>query len=203
MTIQAHSLDQRLYLDVNHFARSTSWLHSVAAPFALWIGVVILGAIIIAGWWVARRATDPLTAVSKAIWVGVACFISLGANQIVAHLVKRVRPYYAMHGVEVLVAKAHDYTFPSDHAVVAGTVMAGMWLVAKRLAILATIVGLLLAFARVYVGAHYPSDVLGGLVLGAVICLALAKPMIAIIKVFVRALSKTALRPLVQAKAST
>ncbi len=200
MTYHPHSLDQRLYLDVNHFARSTAWLHSVAAPFALWIGVTILGVILIIGCWISRKAQDPVLAVSKALWVGVACFISLGANQIVAHLVKRVRPYYTMPHVEVLVAKAHDYTFPSDHAVVAGTVIAGMWLVSKRLAWIATVVGLVLGFARVYVGAHYPSDVVAGLLLGAAICLVLAKPMTRLIKFFVSAIVKTPLRPLVIAK---
>jgi undecaprenyl-diphosphatase len=105
-----------------------------------------------------------------------------------------------MPHVEVLVAKAHDYTFPSDHAVVAGTVIAGMWLVSKRLAWIATVVGLVLGFARVYVGAHYPSDVVAGLLLGAAICLVLAKPMTRLIKFFVSAIVKTPLRPLVIAK---
>jgi len=46
--------------------------------------------------------------------------------------------------VEVLVARSTDFSFPSDHAVMAGAVAAGVWLVDRRLGLLTTIAALLM-----------------------------------------------------------
>lgn len=60
---------------------------------------------------------------------------------------------------------------PSDHAAIAGAIAAGLWLVHRGFAAAATALGLLLAFARVYAGVHYPGDVVVALVLAALITL--------------------------------
>src|ERR1700716_3447217 len=50
-----------------------------------------------------------------------------------------------------------------------GPVAAGLFLVERRLGLVAAAAGLLMGLARVYVGLHYPSDALAGLVVGAVV----------------------------------
>ena len=52
-----------------------------------------------------------------------------------------------------------------------GAVAAGLLLVRRRLGLLAALAAAVMAFARVYIGAHYPWDVLGGLAFGAVVVL--------------------------------
>jgi membrane-associated phospholipid phosphatase len=52
-----------------------------------------------------------------------------------------------------------------------GAVAAGVLLVNRSLGLLATLAAALMAFARVYIGAHYPWDVFGGLALGATVVL--------------------------------
>jgi membrane-associated phospholipid phosphatase len=99
----------------------------------------------------------------------------------------------------LLVDKTTDFSFPSDHAVMAGAVAMGLFLVSRRLGLVALVAALLMAFTRVYVGAHYPADVVAGLALGAVVValgwLVVAGPLTS----GVRALRATRLGPVLHA----
>ena len=106
------------------------------------------------------------------------------------------RPYAVLDHPLSLIAATTDPAFPSDHAVMAGAAAAGLWLVSRRLGLVATAAAVLMAAARVYVGAHWPGDVLVGLVLGAAVALAgyrLLRPLLA---GSVTRLGRTRLRPL-------
>lgn len=195
-------MDTTLYLDVNHFARQTPWAHGFMAPFALYGGVVVLALLLLAGWWRARSRSDSAGAVVRAVWAGVGTAAAVGIAQPINHLVARPRPYVTLHHVEVLVPRAHDFTFPSDHATVAGAAIVGLWLLRDRLmTVLALVDGLFLAFARVYVGAHYPGDVVGGLLLGAGTILALWPLAALLLRPVVAAVSGSPLRFLASADA--
>jgi len=68
-----------------------------------------------------------------------------------------------MTNVHVLVDKTTDFSFPSDHATVAGTDAVGLLFANRRWGIVAGALAVLVAFTRVYIGAHSPDDVLAGL----------------------------------------
>jgi membrane-associated phospholipid phosphatase len=191
------TLDARWYLDINRFARATAWAHGFMHFYALYGGVVLLGLLLVANWWVCYRS-GRIGLVSRAVWAAAGTVAAVGVNQPVAHLAARPRPYQTLRSVEVLVPRAHDFSFPSDHAVAAGAVIAGIWLCRHRLlGVLAIVVGLFLAFARVYVGAHYPGDVAAGLALGAAVVLLFAPAALAILRAALGWLASTPLRPLV------
>jgi undecaprenyl-diphosphatase len=67
---------------------------------------------------------------------------------------------------------AGDYSFPSNHAVLAGAVAAALVLVDRRLGLISAIAALVTAASRVWIGQHYPHDVAAGLALGAVVAVA-------------------------------
>ncbi|HEY8651476.1 MAG TPA: phosphatase PAP2 family protein, partial [Dermatophilaceae bacterium] len=92
-------------------------------------------------------------------------------NQPVGHLFAEARPYATHPQILRLADVTTDFSFPSDHAVMGGAVATGLLLVNRRLGLLAALAAALMAFARVYIGAHYPWDVLGGLVLGGAVVL--------------------------------
>lgn len=160
--------DARWLFQVNRFARHTPWLHGFMAAWALYGGLTALVILAGIGYILARR--DSPRAVAGAVWVGMAAVIALGANQIVSNFVGRPRPFVPHPGLLVLVGKTHDYSFPSDHASIAGAIVVALFVAGRhRLAILAVAIAITLAFARVYVGVHYPSDVVAGLVLGGLV----------------------------------
>jgi len=157
-------LDEFLLLEVNEFARSTGWLHTPLADFAKY-GVVLFGVLLLVG--VFRARADQARALAASGWACVAVLLALAVNQPVGRLFGEGRPYATHPQLLVLASRNGDFSFPSDHAVMAGAVAAGLLLAGRRLGLVAAGAALLMAFARVYIAAHYPWDVLAGLLLGA------------------------------------
>ena len=190
-------MDASWYRDVYSFQTSTGWLHGVMRWDAKW-GVVVFAVLLLVGWFVARRSQDALRRVSFAVWAALAVVAAVAIAQPINHLVKRVRPEYALH-LPSLVAHANDYGFPSDHATAVGACAAGLWFVNRWLGGIATLLALILAFSRVYIGVHYPGDVAGGLALGAVVMLVGALVVVPILRRIAYAVARSRLRPLVAA----
>ncbi|MBA3232346.1 MAG: phosphatase PAP2 family protein, partial [Propionibacteriales bacterium] len=163
---QLRHIDDRLFFAVNSLARHTTWLHASVVTYAN-SGIALFGLLLVAGLLYAR-SRDSRT-LGAAGWAGMATLVALAVNQPVSHLFHEPRPYVTHTHLLVLVARSPDYSFPSDHTVMAGAVAMGLFLTSRRLGLLAAGAGLLMAFARVYVAAHYPWDVLAGLLLGAAV----------------------------------
>lgn len=159
-------LDDRVLHDVNTFARHTGWLHAPALNYATY-GVVLFAGLLIAGLLLAR--TRRARTLAAAGWACLAAVVAVAVNQPVGHLFHEARPYATHRHLLVLASRTSDFSFPSDHAVMAGAAAAGLFLVSRRLGVIAAAAAVLMALARVYISAHYPWDVLGGLVFGAAV----------------------------------
>jgi undecaprenyl-diphosphatase len=155
------------FLELNSFARATPWLHAAFRDYAE-CGVVLFAAVLVWAWW-RSRSSGNLSSVAAALWAPAGALLAVGLNQPLGNWVREPRPYTTLQHVEVLVARSSDFSFPSDHAVMAGAVAAGVWLASRRLGLLTAVAAVLMAFTRVYVGAHYPGDVAVGLLFGAAV----------------------------------
>ncbi|MGW7685196.1 phosphatase PAP2 family protein [Kribbella sp. NPDC054772] len=158
-----------LFGQVNAFARATPWLHAPAQAFAAY-GVVLFAALLLAGWWIARRS-GRMVGVAAALCAGGATLLAVAVNQPIVHAVHEARPYASLQNILVLANRSTDPSFPSDHATMAGAAAAGLWIVDRRLGIVAATAAVLMAGTRVYIAAHYPGDVLAGLLLGAIVAI--------------------------------
>jgi undecaprenyl-diphosphatase len=98
-----------------------------------------------------------------------------------------------------LLPHAADGSFPSDHAMIAGAFAGGLLMVHRRWGILAAVLAVFLAFARVYAGVHYPTDVAAGLLIGAAVAVVLVLCLTAPLARLLDALAATRLRPLITA----
>lgn len=91
-------------------------------------------------------------------------------NICLKNLVARTRPYEVIEGLTYLVQKPMDYSFPSGHAGCSFAVACVMFRrLPKRYGVPALVLAILIALSRLYVGVHYPSDVLFGTVSGILI----------------------------------
>ena len=110
--------------------------------------------------------------------IGVVALIALLVsviinNLILKNMVARVRPYDAIEGLMLIARKPNDYSFPSGHSANVFVVTGVITWCAKRdkkwIGILLLVLSGFIAFSRMYLGAHYPTDVIFGVMSGLII----------------------------------
>ena len=90
-------------------------------------------------------------------------------NIAVKNLAARTRPYDVNTSVQLLVAKLHDYSFPSGHTAASFASVTALYLAGeKKLWKPALVLAVLIAFSRLYLYVHYPTDILGGIITGCI-----------------------------------
>jgi undecaprenyl-diphosphatase len=98
--------------------------------------------------------------------VGVAILLAESISGALKVWVKRDRPRLSHPLPEPLLESPSTYSFPSGHATVSFACAAVLALAVPRLRVPLFALAALISFSRVYVGVHYPFDVLAGAVLG-------------------------------------
>jgi undecaprenyl-diphosphatase len=163
----AASLDYSLFRVVNGWASRSAAFDSLMVGCAKYLPVVFALALI-ALWlsWYPRNQWAALLA-------GISTFLALGIGQLIGKAMPRSRPYLS-HSVHQLIPPSLDTSFPSDHATLGFAVGVMVWRYNKRAGAALLVLAAVMAFARVFVGAHYPGDVFGGAVLGGVTSVALS-----------------------------
>jgi undecaprenyl-diphosphatase len=168
------NIDKAEFLSINRFAKRTPGLHGIMR-FLSNEGVFIFIAFLIVAYLLVRfipKWTTKNNMVKIAI-TGVGTVIAVGINQPLTHIFKEPRPFNSLPHILVLINRVHDYSFPSDHGVMVGAVTAGLYLINPILGTISLIIGLLIAFSRVYTAAHYPHDLIAGMIVGSVVVLLL------------------------------
>jgi undecaprenyl-diphosphatase len=126
--------------------------------------------------WIVCASILALTKKYRRIGFGMAFALMMGlvvCNMILKPGVGRIRPYdFQMQefGKEIilLIEKQHDFSFPSGHTIASFEACTVLLLGNKKLGIPATILAILIAFSRLYLYVHYPTDVIASVILGTI-----------------------------------
>ncbi len=152
-------MDLQLFHFINGLSGHFTWLDAFMKAMALYSPVLL--ALVLVILYLSYREKSQ----QAALLAGISALVALGVGQVIGVLVHRARPYaYALH---VLVAPTADKSFPSDHATLAFAIAMLLWYYHRKLSIGLFALAVLIGFSRIYVGVHYPTDVIGGAILGS------------------------------------
>ena len=123
--------------------------------------------------WIACAVLLMFLPKTRRIGVGMAFALTMGlvvCNIILKPGVARIRPYDLQETlgvtIDLLIKRSHDFSFPSGHTIASFGACTVLMLGNKQLGIPATLLAILIAFSRLYLYVHYPTDVITSIVLG-------------------------------------
>jgi undecaprenyl-diphosphatase len=168
-------VDHGLLHALNIFFLRHDAIEDPAVAYANAAEVLFLGALIVA--FVLVRGHRRRGARHGVVAAGLSAGLALALAQVLSRLVDRPRPFVADPGsVHVFAHHAADPGFPSDHATAAFAIAVAILLRHRGWGAATLAAAVVLAVARVGMGVHYPSDVIGGAALGSACALALWHP---------------------------
>ncbi|WP_042373939.1 phosphatase PAP2 family protein [Streptacidiphilus neutrinimicus] len=176
LAFDGSGIDGGLFSTITGLARDTRWLNT---PMDLWTnaGLVVFAVLMVIGFLRARRLDT--AAMTLALAAPVAVVGAFAVAEVAKKLVAEIRPCYSMPHAYIVEAcpVRTDYAFPSGHTTTAAATVAALWLLDRQLAWIATGFAVLEGFSRVYLGAHYPHDVLGAAVLALPVAYLISKAL--------------------------
>jgi undecaprenyl-diphosphatase len=195
LAFDGSGIDGGLFSTITGLARDSKWLNS---PMDLWTnaGLVVFAVLMVIGFLRARHRDT--AAMTLALAAPVAVVGAFAVAEVAKKLVAEIRPCYSMPHAYIVEAcpVRTDYAFPSGHTTTAAATVAALWLLDRQLAWIATAFAALEGFSRVYLGAHYPHDVLGAAVLALPVAYLISRMLARYAQRVVARLRTGALEPL-------
>ncbi|MFC4769884.1 phosphatase PAP2 family protein [Effusibacillus consociatus] len=155
----AEIMDYELFQTINGLAGKFSLLDELMKGLTLYgpfISVAVL-AVLLLRW----KMKEFLTGI-----LGFAAMLTgLGMDFLIGVLFYRGRPFVEHH-VNLLLQHTQDSSFPSDHTTATFAIAFAVWKFNQKLSSLLLILASIIGVSRIYVGHHYPTDVLGGILIG-------------------------------------
>ena len=122
------------------------------------------------------RVMVGITSLGNAGWIWIALILDLIlCNLVLKPLAARPRPCWIDEQVKLLVAAPKDYSFPSGHSAASFAAAVSIFVMHKKEGAAALILACLIAFSRLYLFVHFPTDVLAGIAVGFICAFLAAK----------------------------
>lgn len=167
-------IDGGLYTRVIGWANGApSWLDQLVKAWSD-LGLGLFAAFMLYAWWKARGADSAVMArVLASPLIVVAAY---AVNSVLKSLVAENRPCQQLPTSVTLEAcpGTGDWSFPSNHSVIAFAAAVALWFAFRGLGRIAGVAAVLMAASRVWIGVHYPHDVVVGALVGVLVAIPLA-----------------------------
>jgi undecaprenyl-diphosphatase len=138
--------------------------------------ILIIAAIAFLLWHTHKREDGPWRAfqkkIAEIIFVLLTIFLAWAVSSLLKDMIANPRPFEALSNVNLLMMPDSDYSFPSGHATFFSALAVAMYFYHRQASLIFFAGALLIGISRIAVGVHYPADILGGYVLGALVTLA-------------------------------
>ncbi|GAA3301546.1 phosphatase PAP2 family protein [Streptomyces cinereospinus] len=189
--------DVELLYDINGLAQDApGWFDrgvEFVGEYGLLLALVLL---VVCCWWSTRRHSgisgeEAAGAAAALVWAPLAAGVAVLVNVPIRGFVERPRPFYEHEGLEVLVAGKTDFSFVSDHATIAMALGVGLFVAHRAFGLVGIGLALVEGFCRVYMGVHYPTDVIGGFALGTAVVLLLSPVATALLTPVAKAVERS------------
>lgn len=191
-------MDYRTYHAINQFVLHHAWLGRGLQTFEAW-SVPVLAVATVALWLFARPGGQRKWKLASACALASAG-LALLVNQFISKVIwDRPRPYDVHPSAHVWGAHKHDPSFPSDHASASFAIGFAILLFDRLVGGVFLAAAVAISAGRVFVGEHYPLDVIAGCLVGlacALFVVKVARPLIARLVRLVERLTDPVLAPL-------
>jgi undecaprenyl-diphosphatase len=170
VAFQGASVDGEAYTDVVDSAQhAPTWLDSAISVWSTY-GLALFAVLMVVGWWRARRLGAEAAVTALAVPVVVVAAYAI--DSLLKAVVRENRPCRTLRVVTLEACPAQgDWSFPSNHATIAAAAAVALFFVSRRIGAVAAVAALAMAASRVWVGVHYPHDVVAGVAVGTLLAL--------------------------------
>ncbi|MEV0559562.1 phosphatase PAP2 family protein [Streptomyces sp. NPDC050597] len=186
--------DVDLLYDINGLAKDAPhWFDRVMEFVGEW-GLLLAMVMLVLWCWLTvrkRGGEDAASSVAALIWAPLAAGVAVLVNVPIRGFVERPRPFVDHDGLDVLIGGKSDYSFVSDHATLMMAMGVGLFVANRKFGLVGIVLGLFGGFCRVYMGVHYPTDVIGGFALGTAVVLLLSPLAMALLTPVVAAVERS------------
>lgn len=161
------TLDFTIFKFINNFAEQSVILDKIGVFFAEYLPYLLIGFLLVFIFYSKTNKKENQIMVFVAI---ISAFISrFIVKSAILLFYNRPRPFVALsdtHNLLQMNLSENFQSFPSGHAMFFFAIATGVYFYNKKLGIVLFICATLISLARIFVGVHWPSDIIGGAILG-------------------------------------
>lgn len=169
LKLVSSNMDKFVFLKINDLAGRFGWLDWLAVFFADYAGYILLAVVL--GILIFKKTFHARKMVFGAL---IAAVISRGVIvTVIKSLYYRPRPFEVLQVTQLI--PENNSSFPSGHAALYFAIAVAIYFYNKKMGVIFLITSGLMGLARIYVGVHWPTDILAGLMVGVITVLLMRK----------------------------
>lgn len=154
-------MNTQLFLKINYWAGQNPWLDKFMIFSAEWLVYLMILYLVFLFFKNYRRYRDMVF-----VAFGSAIVSRFFFTVIIRHFYHHLRPFLVLQNAHLLIAPDYEQSFPSGHTAFLFALSTAIYFYNKKAGSVFLILSALVGFARVFVGVHWPRDIIGGAILG-------------------------------------